>query len=80
MELPLSFISFLNLFRIIWGLGWSVIIAAEMLGVYSGLGFRLLDFRYLLQYPQMLIYFVVMGSVGILFDWILRKIVEKFEM
>ncbi|MCF7794483.1 MAG: ABC transporter permease subunit [Candidatus Cloacimonetes bacterium] len=80
VELPLSFVGFLNLFRIIWGLGWTVIIAAEMLGVNSGLGFRLLDFRYLLQYPQMLIYFVVMGSVGILFDWMLRKIVVRFEM
>ncbi len=79
VELPLSFVGFLNLFRIIWGLGWTVIIAAEMLGVNSGLGFRLLDFRYLLQYPQMLIYFVVMGSVGILFDWMLRDLIEKIE-
>jgi len=79
VELPLSLIGFLSLFRIIWGLGWTVIIAAEMLGVNSGLGFRLLDFRYLLQYPQMLIYFVVLGSVGIFFDWLLREMIEVME-
>ncbi|MDO9578352.1 MAG: ABC transporter permease subunit [Candidatus Cloacimonadales bacterium] len=74
--IPLNLIGFINLFRIIWGLGWSVIIAAEMLGVNSGLGFRLLDFRYLLQYPQMLLYFVIMGCFGILIDAFLKKTVD----
>ena len=58
VELPVSFGGLINLFRIIWALGWATIIAAEMLGVKSGLGFRLLDFRYLLQYSKMLIYLV----------------------
>jgi NitT/TauT family transport system permease protein len=77
--IPLNLVGFINLFRIIWGLGWSVIIAAEMLGVNSGLGFRLLDFRYLLQYPQMLLYFVIMGCIGILIDAILNKTVESIK-
>lgn len=76
---PLNLVGFINLFRIIWGLGWSVIIAAEMLGVNSGLGFRLLDFRYLLQYPQMLLYFVIMGCFGILIDALLKKTVDSLK-
>ncbi len=79
IELPLTFTSLLNLFRIIWGLGWTVIIAAEMLGVNSGMGFRLLDFRYLLKYPEMLIYFIVMGFTGIIVDSILKKIVKIYK-
>lgn len=79
VELPLSIIGFLNLFRIIWGLGWTVIIAAEMLGVQNGMGYRLLDFRYLLQYSHMLFYLIVMGVVGILFDSLLRRIIMNFQ-
>ena len=79
IELPLTLSSLLNLFRIIWGLGWTVIIAAEMLGVNSGMGFRLLDFRYLLKYPEMLIYFIIMGFTGIIIDSILKKIIYLYN-
>lgn len=79
IELPLALPSLFNLFRIIWGLGWTVIIAAEMLGVDSGMGFRLLDFRYLLKYPQMLLYFIMMGFTGIIFDMILKKLITLYN-
>jgi len=79
IELPLTLPSLLNLFRIIWGLGWTVIIAAEMLGVSSGMGFRLLDFRYLLKYPEMLIYFIIMGFTGILVDSFLKIIINSYN-
>ncbi len=79
IELPLTLSSLLNLFRIIWGLGWTVIIAAEMLGVSSGMGFRLLDFRYLLKYPQMLIYFIIMGFTGIIIDSILKILINFYS-
>lgn len=72
VKLPLTFSGLINLLRIIWGLGWATIIAAEMLGVQSGLGFRLLDFRYLLQYSKMLYYLIVMGILGIITDLIFR--------
>ena len=79
IELPLTLPALLNLFRIIWGLGWTVIIAAEMLGVSSGMGFRLLDFRYLLKYPEMLIYFIIMGFTGILVDSILKILINSYN-
>jgi len=74
IEIPLTIPNFINLFRIIWGLGWSTIIAAEMLGVSSGLGFRLLDFRYLLKYKNMLHYLIIMGTLGIIIDYCLEKL------
>ncbi len=79
IELPLILNNLLNLLRVIWGLGWSVIVAAEMLGVNSGLGFRLLDFRYLLKYPEMLIYLFVMGILGILFDKFLFFLIKSYK-
>jgi NitT/TauT family transport system permease protein len=68
VKLPLAASALLSLLRVLWGLGWSTVVAAEMLGVDSGLGFRLLDFRYLVQYPPMLVYVAVMGLVGIVVD------------
>jgi len=68
VKLPLAAPALLSLLRVLWGLGWSTVVAAEMLGVDSGLGFRLLDFRYLVQYPPMLVYVAVMGVVGIAVD------------
>ncbi|MCF7858466.1 MAG: ABC transporter permease subunit [Candidatus Cloacimonetes bacterium] len=78
VKLPLAMPSLASLFRIIWALGWTVVIAAEMLGVTKGMGFRLLDLRYLLRYPEMLIYLLVMGFVGILIDTILKRILTIY--
>jgi len=51
--------------------GWTALIAAEMLGVKSGLGYRLLDFRYLLRYREMLAYIALIGGIGLLADYLL---------
>lgn len=79
VELPLTISAHIGLFRIIWGMGWTTIIAAEMLGVQSGLGFRLLDFRYLLNYPQMFYYLIIMGIVGIGVDVLLQQLLNQIE-
>ncbi|MBW6516448.1 MAG: ABC transporter permease subunit [Candidatus Cloacimonetes bacterium] len=80
IELPLIMVSLINFFRILWGLGWTVVIAAEMLGTAVGLGYRLLDFRYLLFYEEMIVYLIIMGVVGILIDkglYLLVKCLRK---
>lgn len=79
IELPLTIPAHIGLFRIIWGMGWTTIIAAEMLGVQSGLGFRLLDFRYLLNYAQMYYYLIVMGIIGIGIDVLIQKVLSLSE-
>lgn len=79
IEMPLALPKLVYSFRILWGLGWGTIVAAEMLGVKSGLGFRLLDFRYLLKYENMIIYLFIMGGMGILLDWIFGKIQKNIE-
>jgi NitT/TauT family transport system permease protein len=79
VELPLTIPSHIGLFRIVWGMGWTTIIAAEMLGVQSGLGFRLLDFRYLLHYAQMYYYLIIMGIAGIGVDTLIQKTLCRVE-
>jgi len=73
IELPILWKQLVNIFRILWSVGWSTVIAAEMLGVSRGLGFRLLDFRYLLEYKMMLLYIFIIGSIGILSDLGIRR-------
>lgn len=77
IELPMLYKQLLNIFRLLWSMGWSTVIAAEMLGVSKGLGFRLLDFRYLLEYRMMLIYILIIGVIGIVSDRLIRSVSFK---
>ncbi|MDD2229479.1 MAG: ABC transporter permease subunit [Candidatus Cloacimonetes bacterium] len=74
IELPICLSGAIDIFRVLWGVGWSVVIAAEMLGVSSGLGYRLLDFRYLLRYREMLVYIAIIGVIGVASDYLLKRI------
>ncbi len=80
IELPILLPAFIAQFRVAWGLGWSAIIAAEMLGVASGMGFRLLDYRYQLDFGGMIAYLFITGLLGLLVDEILRKISEYYRI
>lgn len=79
VELPITLSAHINLLRILWGLGWTAIIAVEMLGVSQGLGFRLLDFRYLLRYQEMILYIIIMGVTGVLLDHLLRYFIKTVD-
>ncbi|MCD4828991.1 MAG: ABC transporter permease subunit [Candidatus Cloacimonetes bacterium] len=78
VELPLLAGPLLGLLRVLWGLGWTAGIAVEMLGVRNGMGFRLLDFRYLQQHDNMIATLLVMGFAGLLVDLLLRMLEERF--
>ena len=79
IELPITMPEFVNLYRVLWSVGWTAIIAAEMLGVNSGMGYRLLDFRYLLMYRQMMYYIMIIGGIGIATDYLLVAIHRRLE-
>jgi len=80
IELPLSRAAIVDIFRVLWGVGWSAVIAAEMLGVSSGMGYRLLDFRYLLRYREMMIYIIVIGLIGVGTDFLLQRLKRLLPM
>ncbi len=79
VELRLTIVQLINLFRILWGLGWTAVIAVEMLGTAQGLGYILLDFRYLLFYEEMILYIAIMGIVGVLIDHGLARITVFYK-
>jgi len=58
--------------RLALGIGWVVLVPAEMLGVDSGLGYEVLNARDQLAYDQMMAVILVIGALGYGVDTIVR--------
>ncbi|HEY2322044.1 MAG TPA: ABC transporter permease subunit [Thermoanaerobaculia bacterium] len=58
------------------GVAWIVLVPAEMLGVASGLGYLILDFRDVNDYASIMSLIVVIGGLGLLVDWPTRRAVR----
>jgi NitT/TauT family transport system permease protein len=54
--------------RLALGIGWVVLVPAEMLGVTSGLGYEILNARDQLAYDQVMAVILVIGVLGYLLD------------
>ena len=60
--------------RLAAGAGWMSMVAAELIGSPSGLGFAVEWYRELLMTPKVLAFIVLIGLMGYLFDRILRAV------
>ncbi|WP_036569992.1 ABC transporter permease [Nocardia sp. BMG51109] len=58
--------------RLALGIGWVVLVPAEMLGVTSGLGYQILNSRDQLAYDQVMAVILVIGALGYLLDTLTR--------
>jgi NitT/TauT family transport system permease protein len=58
--------------RLALGIGWVVLVPAEMLGVTSGLGYEILNARDQLAYDQVMAVILVIGLLGYLLDGLAR--------
>lgn len=54
------------------GVGWIVLVPAEMLGVASGLGYMILDFRDINDYASIMALILIIGLLGLCLDLPLR--------
>lgn len=59
-------------FRLALGIGWIVLVPAEMLGVSAGMGYFILDTRDRLAYDELMAGIVVIGCLGFVLDWLAR--------
>lgn len=59
-------------FRMALGIGWIVLVPAEMLGVSAGMGYFILDTRDRLAYDELMAGIVVIGCLGFVLDWLAR--------
>lgn len=64
-------------FRIAFASAWAAIIAAELIGSPSGLGFSIEWYRQLLMSPKVFSFIVLIGVVGYLSDVVLRTAQRK---
>jgi NitT/TauT family transport system permease protein len=74
VELPLIGPQLLAALRVLFGVGWVLAVGAEMLAANSGLGFRLMNARYLLDFAELYALIVMIGVVGYVLDFILRRL------
>jgi NitT/TauT family transport system permease protein len=65
--------------RIALGVGWLVIVAAEMNAIQSGLGFLIVDARNMgMRYDLVVAAMLVIGAIGIALDFLVRRL-ERFD-
>jgi ABC-type nitrate/sulfonate/bicarbonate transport system permease component len=64
-------------FRIAFASAWAAIIAAELIGSPSGLGFSIEWYRQLLMSPKVFSFIVLIGVIGYLSDLVLRTLQRK---
>jgi hypothetical protein len=63
--------------RLALGIGWTVLVPAEMLGVASGLGYEILNSRDQLAYDQVMALILVIGVLGYLLDLLARRALSR---
>jgi NitT/TauT family transport system permease protein len=71
---PAMLPSILTALRISLGIAWLVVVAAEMIAVKSGLGYLILDSRNALRMDYVMDGMIVIGAVGLLLDFIMKKL------
>ncbi len=64
--------------RLALGIGWMVIVAAEMIAVDSGLGYLIMDSRNASNYERVIGGMIVIGLLGVALDFCVRRL-EKFD-
>jgi NitT/TauT family transport system permease protein len=72
--LPAIMPDVLTALRLTVGIGWLVVVAAEMLAVRSGLGYLILDSRNALRMDYVMVGMVMIGLIGIALDDLMRRL------
>ena len=63
--------------RVGMGIGWMCLVAAEIFGRTSGLGYKLWHFYSLHQMDKVVAYMIVLGLIGLFLDRVFRYVVEE---
>ncbi|MBI1381388.1 MAG: ABC transporter permease subunit [Planctomycetaceae bacterium] len=77
--LPAALPQILTSMRLSLGVAWLVIVAAEMVGMESGLGYLINDARNMgSRYDLVVATMIVIGLIGIVLDFLIRRL-ERFD-
>ncbi len=76
ITLPAIMPQLVTAFRVAIGVAWMVVVAAEMMGVGSGLGFLINDARYALRLDLVVVGMIVIGIIGIVLDIVFARLAK----
>jgi len=65
--------------RLALGVGWMVLVPAELLGVTSGLGYAIRDARETLSYNHLTAMVLVIGVIGYMLDGICVQLIKRYS-
>jgi len=74
VTLPAILPQLINSLRVTAGIAWVVVVAAEMAGVQSGLGFGIADARDGLRMDIVVCYMIIIGIIGVCIDRMLAQL------
>lgn len=60
--------------RLCNGWAWTYLVVAELIAANEGLGYRILKFSRFLQTPKIFVYLLILGVIGLAFDFAFRKL------
>lgn len=77
--LPSVFPAIAGGLHIALGTAWIFLVAGEMVGTQSGLGFLVTDARNNMQTDNLMAAIVVIGVLGVVLDWVIRQLEEGVD-
>lgn len=78
--LPAALPQVITSLRLALGIAWMVIVAAEMCGIESGLGYQILDSRNANNYERVIGAMIVIGLIGVGLDYLVRRLERLNEV
>jgi NitT/TauT family transport system permease protein len=60
--------------RVSLGVGWLVVVAAEMIAVKSGLGYLIIDARNALRLDYVIVAMTTIGTIGLVLDYVMVRL------
>jgi NitT/TauT family transport system permease protein/taurine transport system permease protein len=76
--LPAALPQIITGIRIGMGFGWMALVAAELIGANSGLGFLINDARTVLRTDYVIVGMITIGLVGLAIDQLVRFLGRRF--
>ncbi len=74
---PAALPGFVDTLRISMGWGWTYLVVVELVGATNGLGFQIQQAQRYLNTPEIILGIIVIGILGILFDFTFKAIYAK---
>jgi NitT/TauT family transport system permease protein len=74
---PAALPGFVDTLRISMGWGWTYLVVVELVGATNGLGFQIQQAQRYLNTPEIILGIIVIGILGILFDFTFKAIYVK---